>query len=108
MATQLIALTCAVGERSEVTAFLGGELDLHTSAQVGPGLMQFARLSGPEFTLDLSGLTFCDSSGIDLLLRVHQWCAACGTRLTLAGVPRPVAEPMRVLGADRVLLPSGR
>ncbi|MFF5486473.1 STAS domain-containing protein [Streptomyces virginiae] len=63
---------------------------------------------GPELTLDLSGLTFCDSSGIDLLLRIHRSCAVRGTRLTLAGVPRLVAGPMRVLGADRVLLSSGR
>ncbi|MFF4262221.1 STAS domain-containing protein [Streptomyces virginiae] len=108
MATQLIALTCAVGEGSEVTASLGGELDFYTSTQVGPKLMEIARSWGPELTLDLSGLTFCDSSGIDLLLRIHRSCAVRGTRLTLAGVPRLVAGPMRVLGADRVLLSSGR
>ncbi|MEV0412797.1 STAS domain-containing protein [Streptomyces sp. NPDC050448] len=108
MTTQLIALTSAVREDSEVRASLDGELDFHTSAQIGPRLMQLAQSCGPELTLDLSGLTFCDSSGIDLLLRIHQQSVSCGTRLRLARVPHLVAASMRVLGADRVLLLSGR
>ncbi|MCX5152137.1 MULTISPECIES: STAS domain-containing protein [unclassified Streptomyces] len=108
MTTQLIALTCAVREDSEVTASLDGELDVHTSAQIGPRLTRLAESWGPELTLDLSGLTFCDSAGVDLLLRIHHQCAARGIRLTLAGVPRLVAGPMRLLGADRVLVLSER
>ncbi|MET9886665.1 STAS domain-containing protein [Streptomyces sp. NPDC006430] len=106
MTTQLIALTRAVHEDGPVA--LHGELDFHTSSQIGPRLVQLAGSWGPELTLDLSGLTFCDSSGIDLFVRIHRQCAVSGTRLRLVNVPSLIAESMRALGDDRVLLSSGK
>ncbi|MER7468087.1 STAS domain-containing protein [Streptomyces sp. NPDC097981] len=107
MPRRLIALRCGAGENTGLSVTLDGELDFHASSQIEPRLMQLAEASGPQLDMDLSGLTFCDSSGIDLLLRIHQRCTAGGTRLRLTRVPHMTAVSMRVLGADRVLLSSG-
>ncbi|MFJ3175329.1 STAS domain-containing protein [Streptomyces roseus] len=82
---------------------LAGELDFYTAEHVGPRLHRIAESEPPNLILDLSGLSFCDSSGIDFLLGLERHCRAAGTRLLLCDVPPPVAQSMRVLAADRDL-----
>ncbi|MGW7451854.1 STAS domain-containing protein [Streptomyces sp. NPDC054787] len=115
MTTPLIALRTTVrddhdqgphhrpGHASHVRVALVGELDIHTAIRVEPRLTELARSGSGELVLDLSGLAFCDSSGIDLFLRLHRRCAAGRTGLRLTGVPPLLAKSLRVLGADRVL-----
>ncbi|MFJ5551787.1 STAS domain-containing protein [Streptomyces sp. NPDC093225] len=79
-----------------------GELDVHTVAAVEPRLARLADHGG-DLVLDLSGVAFCDSSGIALFLRLDRRCARAGARLLLDGVPPLLAKSMRVLGADRDL-----
>lgn len=49
--------------------------------------------------LDLSGVTFMDSSGIAVLLRAHQRMGQLDGRLTVSSIP---AQPRRVLDAAGV------
>lgn len=103
MTTALIDLeTMALDDRGlEVT--LSGELDLYTAERVEPRLNELARAYHRNLILDLCGLSFCDSAGIDLFIRLNRRCRASGTRLLLCDVPPPVVKSMRVLGADRDL-----
>ncbi|WP_327418606.1 STAS domain-containing protein [Streptomyces sp. NBC_01233] len=103
MTTALIDLeTMALDDRGlEVT--LSGELDLYTAERVEPRLNELARAGHRNLILDLCGLSFCDSAGIDLFIRLNRRCRASGTRLLLCDVPPPVVKSMRVLGADRDL-----
>ncbi|MFE9559995.1 STAS domain-containing protein [Streptomyces sp. NPDC006487] len=103
MTTTLIDLKSTVRSEGDVRVTLTGELDFHTARQVEPRLTGLAESSHRRLVLDLSGISFCDSSGIGLFLRVDQRCRWAGTRLWLCGVPPLVAKSMRVLGADRVL-----
>ncbi|MFF1411500.1 STAS domain-containing protein [Streptomyces sp. NPDC058289] len=103
MTTTLIDLKAAVRNDGDVRVTLAGELDVHTAGQVEPRLTDLAASGHRSLVLDLSGISFCDSSGIDLFMRVHHRCRLAGTRLRLCGVPPLVAKSMRVLGADRVL-----
>ncbi|KOU22590.1 hypothetical protein ADK52_20430 [Streptomyces sp. WM6372] len=103
MTTTLIDLKTVVGNDGDVRVTLAGELDFHTAGQVEPRLTALAASGHRSLVLDLSGISFCDSAGIDLFLRVHHRCHSAGTRLRLTDVPPLVAESMRVLGADRVL-----
>ncbi len=103
MTTTLIDLRAAMGNDGEVRVTLAGELDFHTAGQVEPRLTALAASGHRSLVLDLSGISFCDSAGIDLFLRVHHRCDAAGTRLRLIDVPPLLAKSMRALGADRVL-----
>ncbi|MCX4776217.1 STAS domain-containing protein [Streptomyces sp. NBC_01264] len=103
MTTTLIDLKAAVRNQGDVRVTLAGELDFHTAGLVEPRLNDLAASGHRSLVLDLSGISFCDSSGIGLFLRVDQRCRWSGTRLRLCGVPRLVAKSMRVLGADRTL-----
>ncbi|MCB5179304.1 STAS domain-containing protein [Streptomyces antimicrobicus] len=103
MTTTLIDLTTVARDDRELRIALAGELDFHTAGQVGPSLRAVAACGHPRLVLDLRGLTFCDSAGIDLLTRLDRHCRAGGTRLLLSGVPPLVVKSIRVLAADRHL-----
>ncbi|WP_175439193.1 STAS domain-containing protein [Streptomyces vilmorinianum] len=95
-----IALTATALDDSSITIALSGELDIATVGRIEPVLSRLATGRAPEVRLDLSGVTFCDSSGVALFLRVHQRCAAKGGRLRLCLVPRLCAKMLRVLRVD--------
>ncbi|WP_380282811.1 STAS domain-containing protein [Kitasatospora purpeofusca] len=82
---------------------VGGELD-HDSADelrtalAGPGEDGLARI-----LVDLAELRFCDSTGLNVLLRARQEAELAGVRLEVAG-PRPaVVRLFAITGADTVL-----
>ncbi|MFJ3766279.1 STAS domain-containing protein [Streptomyces sp. NPDC090082] len=85
---------------------VAGELDL-TSCPALEDATCFALADGSSLRLDMSGVTFMDSSGLNLLLTLRRRLIADGNRLELTGVGE---APMRVLtltGADALLLPVG-
>ncbi|MFI2368025.1 STAS domain-containing protein [Streptomyces sp. NPDC018833] len=98
-----ISLTKASPDQRTVAVALSGELDLHTVARIEPALTQLTRDAERELTLDLTDVTFCDSSGVALFLRMHKRCLAAGVRLSLSGIQRLPARVIRTLGVDRAL-----
>lgn len=56
----------------------------------------------PTVIVDLSHTTFCDSSGIQVLVRAHNRTTADGGELRLAGVTRPVDRTFVLTGTDRL------
>ncbi|OKI26510.1 hypothetical protein A6A28_16060 [Streptomyces sp. CB03578] len=103
MKTALIDLKTVARDARGLRVSLAGELDLYTAEQVGTRLRELARFGHRDIVLDLCGLSFCDSAGIDLFIRLHRRCRAEGTRLLLCDVPPLVVKSMRVLAADRDL-----
>ncbi|MFE5405228.1 STAS domain-containing protein [Streptomyces sp. NPDC056580] len=78
-------------ERTVIT--VAGELDLETC----PALAQAAfvePLGGLTLHLEMSGVSFMDSSGLNLLLQLHQRLDAEGGRLLVSGLQD---QPTRVL-----------
>ena len=82
-----MSLTCRERDR-ELTARVGGELDHHRAREVMEELDRRIDESRPrELTLDLSGLTFTDSSGIAVLLRAHRRVGLLGGTMTVQSLP---------------------
>jgi anti-sigma B factor antagonist len=78
-----------------------GELDISTADQLrraaGPHVA-----AGGRLVLDLSRVTFCDSTGLAVLVGFHKRLAASGGSLELyAPVPR-VRHLLAITGLDRV------
>ncbi|MFF4872001.1 STAS domain-containing protein [Streptomyces sp. NPDC090109] len=88
-------------DNRSVVLCLTGALDHDTS---GILLEQAtAAMSTPHhLVLDLSGITFCDSSGLNTLLRLNRRTRADDTTLTLVAVPGQLRRLLRITGADSV------
>jgi len=81
---------------------LTGYLDLSTvdslRATVGP-----ACGSGDEVRLDLSGLTFCDSTGVGALVWLYRRASVGTGRLVVYAPRKAVREVLRISVVDRVI-----
>jgi anti-sigma B factor antagonist len=52
--------------------------------------------------VDLSGVTFCDASGLGALARLARYARAAGRQLKLTSVRPSVMKVMRITSLDRV------
>jgi anti-anti-sigma factor len=83
-----------------VRVSLRGELDLATVDEADAKL-QLAEAEGREtVVLDLSELTFMDSTGLRLVLRAVRRSSENGYRLQLISAPPPVQRVFRVTGLE--------
>jgi anti-sigma B factor antagonist len=85
---------------SVVRLRITGELDMATAGEVEERVV--GALTGaptPErVVLDLAGLTFCDSSGIDVLLTVRSAAERAGVDLRVTGAHGMVRRTLEITG----------
>ena len=89
------------------TIALTGELDLETARAVRAELERIEREDALRIVVDMSELTFIDSTGVRLVLTAHARSVADGGRLTLLRGPRAVQRVFEICGVDE-LLPFAR
>ncbi|MFD3540088.1 STAS domain-containing protein [Streptomyces sp. NPDC058662] len=82
-----------------VVLALAGELD-HDTAQPLREALDEAVTPGARLLVDLAGLGFCDSTGLNVLLRGRLAVRETGGTLELAGLRGPVARMFHITGAD--------
>ena len=81
-----------------------GELGHHEAAQCVEYLEKTMILYANEpIYLDLSGLTFMDSSGIAVILKTDRLLRQTGGALVLCGVPRQVRRVLDVAGLTNIV-----
>ncbi|WP_055601988.1 STAS domain-containing protein [Streptomyces aureus] len=90
--------TTAKGAVIELT----GELDHRTAPEVRAALPGAGLEAGQQLVLDLAGLTFCDSSGITVLLAARNHARAADASIALAAVPDHLQRIFRVVGLEHV------
>jgi anti-anti-sigma factor len=73
-----------------------GEIDAHAARLVRSTLLPLA--DSGALRVDLSGVTFIDSSGLRVVLEVHQALERAGRHLVLVAPSRPVARLIQVAG----------
>ncbi|MFC8662815.1 STAS domain-containing protein [Streptomyces sp. NPDC057199] len=81
---------------------LTGELDYDSYTQVRDLLPGLALQSGQQLVIDLTDITFCDSSGITALLAARNHALAARAGIALAAVPQHVSRILSTVGLDRV------
>ncbi|HZO66623.1 MAG TPA: STAS domain-containing protein [Kribbellaceae bacterium] len=79
---------------------LSGDLDIDTSDIASEAVRANVAPPARIVVLDLSGVTFCSSSGLRVLVAAAREAAAHGIELRLAGAGRPVRRPMQVTSLD--------
>lgn len=83
-----------------VTCFVSGEIDLATADELCAHILDAYAAHGAPVTLDLSGVTFMDVSGLHVLLRVRARISASdgAGALRLRGLPRGVLRLLALAG----------
>jgi anti-sigma B factor antagonist len=85
------------------TLYVFGELDVATGPVLEHAVVQALDGQGGEFRLDLSELTFVDSTGMKTLISLHNRVDSLGRRLVIVSPTRPVRRVIALMGLDEVL-----
>lgn len=80
---------------------LAGTLDYDSVPAVRSLLPTLTLHRGQRLTIDLGGITFCDSSGLNVLVAASQHARDHGADTALAAVPPKLAPILRRTGFDR-------
>jgi anti-sigma B factor antagonist len=80
---------------------LHGEIDIATVPALRRRLLNALQHSTDLLVLDLSAVSFCDASGLTLLIDVRQRARASGITVRLAAPRPPMARLLRITGLDR-------
>ncbi|WP_077799300.1 STAS domain-containing protein [Streptomyces sp. JHA26] len=78
-----------------------GELDHHSSPILTQAVKE-APFDDVGVIIDLSGLTYCDSTGITVLITAYQRSQTTGSPLSLVGVRPDQMRVFQVVGLDQV------
>jgi anti-sigma B factor antagonist len=80
-----------------------GELDQHTAPRLREALDAVPFTAGTAVVLDVTGLVYCDSTGITVFLAADQHAQSIGCSLSLAGSNEDLMRMFRILAIDTVL-----
>jgi anti-sigma B factor antagonist len=101
MAAQIPTVTISDGG---VTAVIGGEFDMPATFTTEPALERALEQPGlRSFTLDLTGLTFIDSLGLGVVIRLATELEARGIPLRILPGPAPVQRVFASAGLAQAL-----
>jgi anti-anti-sigma factor len=81
---------------------LSGELDDDSAPDVRTLLPRLTLQAGQQLVIDLTGITFCDSSGITVLIAARNHALAARADIALAAVPDRVNRMLHIVGLDQV------
>ena len=98
-----MAVTCTGGDRV-LTASVSGEVDHHRARRIMEELEQAIDGMAPrQFTLDLSEVSFMDSSGIAVVLRAYRRVKELGGEMVVAHPPTQAAKVLKAAGIERLI-----
>ncbi|MFD3545146.1 STAS domain-containing protein [Streptomyces sp. NPDC058655] len=81
---------------------VAGELDQYSAPSLGDALSRIPAAFAPGLVLDLSGLTYCDSTGITVLVAAYRRAEAGGTRMAIAGLNAHLTRVFGTVGLDQL------
>jgi anti-sigma B factor antagonist len=83
---------------------LEGEIDLHVSPRVSASLGAMIESKPPRVVVDLSKVSYIDSSGLAVLIEAMQNVEAYGGKFFLAGLQDNVRPIFEIARLDQVFL----
>lgn len=92
------------GEGRVLTVAITGEIDHHQARSIMAELDRYMDQFLPrKLTVDLEGLTFMDSSGIAVILRVYRRVGELNGEMTIRHVPAQAAKVLKAADLDRFI-----
>ncbi|MFC4914033.1 STAS domain-containing protein [Actinomadura gamaensis] len=98
-----LALHTTRGE-GRATVSARGSIDLHSSDELRARLTELLDTGERAVVVDLAAVDFCDSSGLNVLVRAYKHARAQNATLTVTGAYGRVENVLRTTGLDRFLL----
>lgn len=86
-----------------LTVYLSGELDAAVAKEIGDAVLEHHRSTDERVWLDLGAVTFCDSSGLGMLFRLHQAVEDDGTFLVVYDPPPHVRRIVEIADPESQL-----
>ena len=86
-----------------VVIALPAEIDMASAGRAGQQLGSAFTAGVSTVIADMTATTFCDSSGISMLVRAHQQAAANNTQLRLVVPSAAVLSALTLVGMDDLL-----
>ena len=97
-----LELSCRTGADGNQVVSVTGELDIATADQAYAYISEVIDSWPTAVSVDLSGLTFCDASGLGVLAKIARHARQAGRQLKLISVRPPLLKIMRLTGMDSV------
>ena len=96
-----LELSCATDGDGNQIISVTGELDIATAEQAYAYISDVIDAWPTPVSVDLSGLTFCDASGLGALARTARHARQAGRQLKLTAARPSLRKIMRITGLDR-------
>ena len=97
----------AVSDPPSATVVLDGEIDVATSPAIRRFLMAAISGGNVQLTVNMSGVTFIDAGGIDVLVAAANRARQAGGGLSLLAPSRQVRQLLDILHLNAIL-PAGQ
>lgn len=79
------------------------EIDISNSDQVRDELLSLLNRGPAVMIVDMAGTTFCDSAGVNALVRAHKRASANGAEIRLVVASLGVQRVLEITGVDRLI-----
>ncbi|MBJ7005654.1 MULTISPECIES: STAS domain-containing protein [Streptomyces] len=79
-----------------------GDLDYAQATALREQVEGLVLSPGQNLVIDLSGLEYCDSTGITVLLAARQRAHTAGADMALAAVPADTLRILTIVGLDQI------
>ncbi|WP_320777962.1 STAS domain-containing protein [Streptomyces sp. CRN 30] len=97
-----LAITRQHHPAGPVVLHVAGELDHYTAPSLTQAVGEVPFGPDTDFVFDLSGLEYCDSTGLTVIITAFQRAESAGSSFSVAGLGPAMDRVFRVVGLDQV------
>lgn len=91
-------------EKDTLTAYLGGDIDHHTSKNIRESIdEEMAKLMPSVLRLDFRDVHFMDSSGVGLVMGRYKTALIYGCKVVVSSMPPKVEKIMKMSGLGKII-----
>ena len=91
-------------EKDTLTAYLGGDIDHHTSKNIREAIdAEMAKLMPSVLRLDFRDVHFMDSSGVGLVMGRYKTALIYGCKVIVTSMPSKVEKIMKMSGLVKII-----
>ncbi|MFE6488914.1 STAS domain-containing protein [Streptomyces sp. NPDC057757] len=102
MTDRTLTATRSTHPHNAIVLVVAGELDHHTAPELTTLIQETPFSPEVAVLLDVSELTYCDSTGITVFIGAYQRAQQTGTPLLLVGLNGHLMNVFRIIGLDQL------